>query len=59
MTTTQDSPSAVQKVSVLTLTGIVVGSMVGGGVFTLPGEFGERPASSPPWSRGCSPGRGC
>ncbi len=40
MTTTQDSPSAVQKVSVLTLTGIVVGSMVGGGVFTLPGEFG-------------------
>jgi arginine:ornithine antiporter / lysine permease len=33
--------SAVQKVSVLTLTGMVVGSMVGGGVFTLPGEFGE------------------
>jgi arginine:ornithine antiporter / lysine permease len=32
--------SAVQKVSVLTLTGMVVGSMVGGGVFTLPQEFG-------------------
>ena len=32
---------AVQKVSVLTLTGMVVGSMVGGGVFTLPREFGE------------------
>jgi arginine:ornithine antiporter/lysine permease len=33
--------SAFQKVSVLTLTGMVVGSMVGGGVFTLPREFGE------------------
>jgi arginine:ornithine antiporter / lysine permease len=32
--------STVQKVSVLTLTGVVVGSMVGGGVFTLPSEFG-------------------
>ena len=38
MTTRQ--ASAVQKVSVLTLTGMVVGSMVGGGVFTLPQEFG-------------------
>ncbi|MFG1813491.1 basic amino acid/polyamine antiporter [Kribbella sp. NPDC049174] len=34
-------PSTVQKVSGLTLTGMVVGSMVGGGVFTLPKEFGE------------------
>lgn len=33
--------STVQKVSVLTLTGIVVGSMVGGGVFTLPQQFGS------------------
>lgn len=39
MTTRQ--ASAFQKVSVLTLTGMVVGSMVGGGVFTLPREFGE------------------
>ena len=38
MSTSQQS--TVQKVSVLTLTGVVVGSMVGGGVFTLPGEFG-------------------
>ena len=38
MTTSQQS--AVQKVSVLTLAGMVVGSMVGGGVFTLPREFG-------------------
>ncbi len=38
MTTTQRS--TVQKVSVLTLTGVVVGSMVGGGVFTLPSQFG-------------------
>jgi arginine:ornithine antiporter/lysine permease len=30
-----------QKVSVLTLVGIVVGSMVGGGVFTLPRSFGS------------------
>jgi arginine:ornithine antiporter / lysine permease len=35
--TTSDT---VRKVSVLTLTGMVVGSMVGGGVFTLPQEFG-------------------
>jgi arginine:ornithine antiporter/lysine permease len=40
VTTSQESSAAAQKVSVLTLTGIVVGSMVGGGVFTLPGEFG-------------------
>ena len=39
MTTSQQS-TVVQKVSVLTLAGVVVGSMVGGGVFTLPGEFG-------------------
>jgi arginine:ornithine antiporter/lysine permease len=39
MSTTETS-SAVQKVSVLTLTGMVVGSMVGGGVFTLPNQFG-------------------
>lgn len=32
--------STVQKVSVLTLTGMVVGSMVGGGVFALPQSFG-------------------
>ncbi|KAA1423887.1 amino acid permease [Mumia zhuanghuii] len=40
--TTNDrtSTSAVQKVGVLTLAGLVVGSMVGGGVFTLPKEFG-------------------
>ena len=30
-----------QKVSILTLVGIVVGSMVGGGVFTLPRNFGS------------------
>jgi Amino acid permease len=30
-----------QKVSTLTLVGIVVGSMVGGGVFTLPRSFGS------------------
>ena len=30
-----------QKVSVFTLVGIVVGSMVGGGVFTLPRSFGS------------------
>jgi arginine:ornithine antiporter / lysine permease len=29
-----------QKLSLLTLVGIVVGSMVGGGVFTLPRSFG-------------------
>jgi arginine:ornithine antiporter/lysine permease len=38
---TTHQASAIQKVSVLTLTGMVVGSMVGGGVFTLPKEFGE------------------
>ena len=30
-----------QKVSILTLVGIVIGSMVGGGVFTLPRSFGS------------------
>jgi arginine:ornithine antiporter/lysine permease len=30
-----------QKVSVPTLVGIVIGSMVGGGVFTLPRSFGS------------------
>ncbi len=39
MTTGTDS--TIRRVSVLTLAGIVVGSMVGGGVFTLPGEFGK------------------
>jgi arginine:ornithine antiporter/lysine permease len=38
MTTSTDSK--IQRVSLLTLAGIVVGSMVGGGVFTLPREFG-------------------
>lgn len=32
--------AAVQKVSVLTLAGMVVGSIIGGGVFTLPANFG-------------------
>lgn len=35
------SSETVQKVSVLTLAGMVVGSMVGGGVFTLPQKFGD------------------
>ena len=38
---TTETTSTLQKVSVLTLTGMVVGSMVGGGVFTLPRQFGE------------------
>ncbi|MBW9211045.1 basic amino acid/polyamine antiporter [Mumia sp. zg.B21] len=37
---TREAAPGLQKVSVLTLTGLVVGSMVGGGVFTLPQEFG-------------------
>ena len=37
MSTERKTP---QKVSLLTLVGIVVGSMVGGGVFTLPRSFG-------------------
>ena len=40
MTTTEQQPSTLKRVSLLTLTGMVVGSMVGGGVFTLPAEFG-------------------
>jgi arginine:ornithine antiporter/lysine permease len=36
----QQQRSTLKRVSVLTLTGMVVGSMVGGGVFTLPAEFG-------------------
>jgi arginine:ornithine antiporter/lysine permease len=40
MTTTR-SRTGTRGVSVLTLTALVVGSMVGGGIFTLPGEFGE------------------
>ncbi len=35
-------PSVGGSVSVLTLTGLVVGSMVGGGVFTLPSSFGAK-----------------
>jgi len=35
------SATPLQKVSVLTLTGMVVGSMVGGGVFSLPQSFGQ------------------
>lgn len=34
------SATTVQKVTVLTLAAMVVGSMVGGGVFTLPANFG-------------------
>ncbi len=37
---TQNSTSTTARVSVLALTGMVVGSMVGGGVFELPQEFG-------------------
>lgn len=37
---TSSAANVVAKVSLLTLTGMVVGSMVGGGVFTLPSEFG-------------------
>jgi arginine:ornithine antiporter / lysine permease len=40
MTTTSEAKAA-PKVSVLTLAGMVVGSMVGGGVFTLPRQFGD------------------
>lgn len=36
----QQTASTIQKVSVLALTGMVVGSMVGGGVFSLPQSFG-------------------
>ena len=36
---TQAAARGVQTVSVLTLTGMVVGSVVGGGVFTLPANF--------------------
>ncbi|MCD9198080.1 amino acid permease [Aeromicrobium wangtongii] len=38
--TTEDVRSGAPKVSVLTLAGMVVGSIVGGGVFTLPQNFG-------------------
>ena len=34
-------PSAPQKFSLLTLTAMVVGSMVGAGIFSLPGTFGR------------------
>jgi arginine:ornithine antiporter/lysine permease len=34
------APAVARTVSVLTLTGLVVGSMVGGGIFTLPSSFG-------------------
>lgn len=40
MSTDTATSGTVAKVSLLTLTGMVVGSMVGGGVFTLPREFG-------------------
>lgn len=36
----QTATRGVQTVSVLTLTGMVVGSIVGGGVFSLPADFG-------------------
>ncbi|ROS31092.1 basic amino acid/polyamine antiporter [Cellulomonas sp. PhB150] len=39
-TTSTTAHPAVQKVSVLTLAAMVVGSMVGGGIFTLPAQFG-------------------
>ncbi|MCL3819203.1 hypothetical protein [Aeromicrobium wangtongii] len=38
--TTEEVRSGAPKVSVLTLAGMVVGSIVGGGVFTLPQNFG-------------------
>jgi arginine:ornithine antiporter / lysine permease len=43
LTTTEfdTAPAPAPKVSPLTLTGMVVGSMVGGGVFTLPQQFGS------------------
>jgi arginine:ornithine antiporter/lysine permease len=37
----QQGGATLQKVSVLALTGMVVGSMVGGGVFSLPQSFGS------------------
>ncbi len=37
---TTDRTTTIRSVSVLTLTGMVVGSMVGGGVYTLPAAFG-------------------
>ncbi|MBM6405432.1 amino acid permease [Phycicoccus sp. CSK15P-2] len=40
MTTVDQPTGTLGRVSLLTLTGVVVGSMVGGGVFTLPAEFG-------------------
>ena len=48
-----------QKVSVLTLVGIVVGSMVGGGVFTLPRSFGSATGVLAPSSPGSSGAPGC
>jgi arginine:ornithine antiporter/lysine permease len=41
MSNETSTTSTFQKVSVLTLAGMVVGSMVGGGVFTLPRAFGD------------------
>ena len=40
-TPTKDSAPPVQKLSRLALTGMVVGSMVGAGIFSLPRTFGE------------------
>jgi len=34
------APSPVQKLSLFALTGMVVGSMVGSGIFSLPRTFG-------------------
>ncbi|HET8664863.1 MAG TPA: basic amino acid/polyamine antiporter [Nocardioides sp.] len=41
-TPTAQKPAVGGTVSVLTLTGLVVGSMVGGGIFTLPSDFGAK-----------------
>ena len=39
MASTDTDTSAVQKLTFLTMTGMVVGSMVGAGVFSLPRRF--------------------
>jgi arginine:ornithine antiporter/lysine permease len=41
MTTTQTAPAGVAKLSLMTMTAMVVGSMVGAGVFSLPRRFAQ------------------
>lgn len=43
--TTTESPVKDTKVSLPTLTAMVIGSMIGSGVFLLPGRFGAESGS--------------